>query len=454
MPNVVHKPKEAEQATDDAAAVPKKQKDNPAAKRYHTILRDFMAYTHQAGFYNEGHAFSSTELALITPEQIIRYFKFKLYGDGDVDVSGQPLSGSHHTLDYYKKAISSFVPQRDKSWDTVTQQGNPTRARSVNDFVRQIRALEGVEGSSKKRKMKVNNETPSKQSASSTPTASSTAKKARVRVIDQPAAAIANNNPNAIMSDLFLQMHQQNTSVIDFLGTLGTSIDRFKSTMQVNNQKIMANIHRLNSSLQQVNASVPVPPAPMIRFPPAAAAAAVPPAAMPVVAATATKTPGVTRRLPTSVQPKPKLPSASASLPAQKEYWFYDHPDGKRRSVPPSWTFPSGTLLELYILWHIGDPANKIYPMKTFSAFDVSFCGKRSRTSLSEARCLVAALDKEVEKAGGSIGPKISEAQLVELFRVGVEGLDIPLETPTGRPRNIDSLKWRTLVERGRKSMD
>ena len=357
-------------------------------------------------------------------------------------------------IDYYKKAISSFVPQRDKSWDTVTQQGNPTRARSVNDFVRQIRALEGVEGSSKKRKMKVNNETPSKQSASSTPTASSTAKKARVRVIDQPAAAIANNNPNAIMSDLFLQMHQQNTSVIDFLGTLGTSIDRFKSTMQVNNQKIMANIHRLNSSLQQVNASVPVPPAPMIRFPPAAAAAAVPPAAMPVVAATATKTPGVTRRLPTSVQPKPKLPSASASLPAQKEYWFYDHPDGKRRSVPPSWTFPSGTLLELYILWHIGDPANKIYPMKTFSAFDVSFCGKRSRTSLSEARCLVAALDKEVEKAGGSIGPKISEAQLVELFRVGVEGLDIPLETPTGRPRNIDSLKWRTLVERGRKSMD
>mmetsp|Transcript_7244 Transcript_7244/g.10712 ORF Transcript_7244/g.10712 Transcript_7244/m.10712 type:complete len:114 (-) Transcript_7244:1088-1429(-) len=104
MPNVVHKPKEAEQATDDAAAVPKKQKDNPAAKRYHTILRDFMAYTHQAGFYNEGHAFSSTELALITPEQIIRYFKFKLYGDGDVDVSGQPLSGSHHTLDYYKKS--------------------------------------------------------------------------------------------------------------------------------------------------------------------------------------------------------------------------------------------------------------------------------------------------------------------------------------------------------------
>jgi len=447
MPNV---------ATDDAAAVPKKQKDNPAAKRYHTILRDFMAYTHQAGFYNEGHAFSSTELALITPEQIIRYFKFKLYGDGDVDVSGQPLSGSHHTLDYYKKAISSFVPQRDKSWDTVTQQGNPTRARSVNDFVRQIRALEGVEGSTKKRKMKVNNETPSKQSASSTPTASSTAKKARVRVIDQPAAAaIANNNPNAIMSDLFLQMHQQNTSVIDFLGTLGTSIDRFKSTMQVNNQKIMANIHRLNSSLQQINASVP--PAPMIRFPPpAVAAAAVPPAAMPAAAAAAAaKTPGVTRRLPTSVQPKPKLPSASAaSLPAQKEYWFYDHPDGKRRSVPPSWTFPSGTLLELYILWHIGDPANKIYPMKTFSAFDVSFCGKRSRTSLSEARCLVAALDKEVEKAGGSIGPKISEAQLVELFRVGVEGLDIPLETPTGRPRNIDSLKWRTLVERGRKSMD
>ena len=79
--------------------------------------------------------------------------------------------------------------------------------------------------------------------------------------------------------------------------------------------------------------------------------------------------------------------------------------------------------------------------MKTFSAFDVSQCGtKRSRTSLSEARCLCAALDKEVNKAGRFIGPNVSEEELLELFQLGVVGLPLESTTPTGRGRNINTL--------------
>lgn len=69
-----------------------------AAKRYHSILRDFMAYTNQVELYSDRHMFTNEELSEITPDQIIRYFKYKLYGDGDVNVSDKPLSGSHHTL--------------------------------------------------------------------------------------------------------------------------------------------------------------------------------------------------------------------------------------------------------------------------------------------------------------------------------------------------------------------
>jgi hypothetical protein len=56
------------------------------------------------------------------------------------------------------------------------------------------------------------------------------------------------------------------TPKVDFLGTLGTSIDRFRSTMQESNQKILADIHMLNSTLQQQQ-NTSVPPAPMIRLP-------------------------------------------------------------------------------------------------------------------------------------------------------------------------------------------
>ena len=323
----------------------------------------------------------------------------------------------------------------------MTRQGNPTRAKSVNEFVRHIRELEGVEGSTKKRK-KNDSSTPSKQQPTPSP---SPAKKARTAAPQLPGGI---NNPNAIMSEILQQVHQQNNSVIDWLGTLGSSIERFRTTMREKNQCIMSNIHRLNSSLEYFNAYAA--PAPVMRLPTGGPATAVPGVAVMPPGA------GQVARLPTaSIQPAASLappppPQQQQQQPSQPSDWYYLHPDGKRRAVPPGWQFPTGTFWELYKLWHIGDPANRIHPMKTFSAFDVSQCGtKRSRTSLSEARCLCGALDKEVNKAGRFIGPNVSEEELLELFQLGVVGLPLESTTPTGRGRNINTLKWTTLVGLG-----
>ena len=413
--------------------------------------------------YQEGHTFADAELLEITPDHIIRYFTMKLYGDGDVVPQGKPLKGSHHTLgkshaiyavlcitsqscfilstigsdihmiyalslhhlllciiDYYKKAISSFMPNKQQPWDNAIKKGNPTRAKVVNKFIHRIRELEGDEGSSKKRK---SGETPiqAMKSPGSLPT-SSTAKKARVD--DQ---SNVGGNSNAIISSILQKMQLQNSLTIDFIGTLSTSLNGYRSTLQENNQSITAELQRLNNSLQQTD-NISVPPAPV----PAASVPALPP-----VAAAAAALPGVA-----------SLPqSAPLVAPAQEQRWFYNHPDGSQRRVPPSWKFPSGTLLELYTLWHLGDPQNQISPMKYFSTSDVSFCGKRSRMSLSEARGLANALDKEVVKAGRSISPNMSQAELVELFRFAVNGLDMPLQTPTGRQRDIFRLKWSTFTK-------
>lgn len=152
------------------------------------------------------------------------------------------------------------------------------------------------------------------------------------------------------------------------------------------------------------------------------------------------------------VPPKP----ASLEQQQQQQHWFYDHPDGTTRRVLPTWMmFPSGTLLELYTLWHLGDPQNRIYPMKTFTTYDVSFRGKRSRMSLSDTRVLTMKkkLDivvEEVSKAGGSIiDPNniTSQAELEELFKLALKGFNIPLTTPQGRDRDIFRLKWRTFAK-------
>jgi len=92
--------------------------------------------------------------------------------------------------------------------------------------------------------------------------------------------------------------------------------------------------------------------------------------------------------------------------------------------------------------------------MKTFTTYDVSFRGKRSRMSLSDTRVLTMKkkLDivEEVSKAGGSIiDPNniTSQAELEELFKLALKGFNISLTTPKGCDRDIFRLKWRTFAK-------
>eukprot|EP00986_Skeletonema_menzelii_P004595 scaffold1572_cov141-Skeletonema_menzelii.AAC.10 len=310
------------------------------------------------------------------------------------------------------------MPLKEKPWDFATNKGNPTRAKVVNNFIRRICDLEKEGGGSKKRK---SGETPS---ASMPPNSGlpSTGKKARVA--EQPTAS---SSSNEIIASILQKMQLQNSLTIDFIGSLGNSLNSYRNTLQANNQTITAELQMLNNRMQQSSSNDSVPPTPVARIPTAAAS----PVLSPLAAAS----------VPVATVPQP------SSAPIQQRSWFYSHPDGSTRRVPPSWKFPSGTLLELYTLWHLGDPENCISPMKTFSTSDVYFCGKRSRMSLSEARCLANALDAEAIKAGKSIPPNMSQAELVEIFRVAVNGLEMPLETPTGRQRDIFRLKWSTFTK-------
>jgi hypothetical protein len=53
-----------------------------------------------------------------------------------------------------------------------------------------------------------------------------------------------------------------------------------------------------------------------------------------------------------------------------------NHPDGKHRQVPPSWTFPKLCLQSMYQYWHCGDESSHIPAMKFLVASDVDFLGK------------------------------------------------------------------------------
>ena len=89
------------------------------------------------------HNFTIEELYTLRPQQIKRYLCFLAYGDEfpdfDVDL---PTVGRSSSLEFAKKAISYFMPNKNMAWNEQTQQGNPTRSSVLNDLIKVVKKKE------------------------------------------------------------------------------------------------------------------------------------------------------------------------------------------------------------------------------------------------------------------------------------------------------------------------
>ena len=149
-------------------------------------------------------------------------------------------------------------------------------------------------------------------------------------------------------------MHAQNTQFIDIFGALGQSLEQFRATLQMNNDAIMKEISNLSKSSNH------------------------------------------------SANHHTSRGNKWGDERVDVNNWWYVHSDGVKRRVPPSWTFPHGTLKTMYILWHCGDHINSISPMKLFNNRDVDFLGKRAKTNRIEVKHLMKIIDKEAACQGNA----------------------------------------------------
>ena len=68
--------------------------------------------------------FPDNVLASITPTEITRWFKLKAYGDPDADEDAEdtkPTEGRYFSLEFYKKALSLFMPNKHLGYDMITE---------------------------------------------------------------------------------------------------------------------------------------------------------------------------------------------------------------------------------------------------------------------------------------------------------------------------------------------
>ena len=101
----------------------------------------FMRFRDEAE-YNNDHQFTDAELNAITPNCILRYFKFKAYGNPEANAGLQyPTFGRHSSLQQYKKSISKFMLSDSEYQDDI-KRGNPTKSKRVNALCRTVRQAE------------------------------------------------------------------------------------------------------------------------------------------------------------------------------------------------------------------------------------------------------------------------------------------------------------------------
>ena len=99
--------------------------------------------------------FSKERLIDLMPEDIMRYFYFETFGVEDpTEEEKQRLKLRSTCIVFWKKSISSFMPNHLMHWDKMGRRGNPTRSIAINNFIKLLKKLEvkklGVESKARR----------------------------------------------------------------------------------------------------------------------------------------------------------------------------------------------------------------------------------------------------------------------------------------------------------------
>ena len=117
----------------------------PDSKRgYHAVLRKFMSWNDGID-YEKTRRFTQEELLTITPQLIVRWFKWRVYGSPDADPYTDPIQAHRsNSVKAWKKSLSYFMPNNNMQWVETQNLGNPTKSRDIAKFLKTIMKKEAA----------------------------------------------------------------------------------------------------------------------------------------------------------------------------------------------------------------------------------------------------------------------------------------------------------------------
>ena len=111
-------------------------------KRYRYYMVKLYNHTFPDQQVSKDHEFSNKELFQLKPQHIYAFFANLAYGTPSPSLDDTPTQTRSSTLEFAKKAISSFQPNRLLPWNEQSGTGNPTRSVLVNDLIKRIKKEE------------------------------------------------------------------------------------------------------------------------------------------------------------------------------------------------------------------------------------------------------------------------------------------------------------------------
>ena len=108
--------------------------------KYHAILLEMMSHFTQL-HHPSNKVFSSAELSIIEPIHIYTWMCYRAFGLEDPGPEDNPYYARASTLEFWKKAISYFMPLTS-TWDDTKEEGNPTKSRKINNLIKAVKKKE------------------------------------------------------------------------------------------------------------------------------------------------------------------------------------------------------------------------------------------------------------------------------------------------------------------------
>ena len=109
---------------------------------YKSILVRLISYLDNVQ-YSKETVFEKERLAQLKPDDLMRFFNWKIFGSETPTAEEKMRPQLRSTcLEFWKKAISYYMPNRLMQWNEIAEVGNPTRCLAINDLIKSMKKSE------------------------------------------------------------------------------------------------------------------------------------------------------------------------------------------------------------------------------------------------------------------------------------------------------------------------